>query len=24
MFVFILSDYLSRGWLPRGVWWGLK
>jgi cytochrome c oxidase subunit IV len=24
MFVFILSDYFSRGWLPRGVWWGLK
>jgi cytochrome c oxidase subunit 4 len=21
LLVFILSDYLSRGWLPRPVWW---
>jgi cytochrome c oxidase subunit IV len=21
MFVFILSDYFSRGWLPGGIWW---
>jgi cytochrome c oxidase subunit IV len=21
LFVFVLSDYLSRGWLPGGKWW---
>jgi cytochrome c oxidase subunit IV len=21
LFVFVLSDYLSRGWLPRPKWW---
>jgi cytochrome c oxidase subunit 4 len=21
MFVFVLSDYFSRGWLPGGIWW---
>jgi len=21
LLVFILSDYLSRGWLPRPIWW---
>jgi cytochrome c oxidase subunit 4 len=21
LFVFVLSDYLSRGWLPLGKWW---
>ncbi|MCC6362723.1 MAG: cytochrome C oxidase subunit IV family protein [Bryobacterales bacterium] len=21
MFVFVLSDYFSRGWLPIGQWW---
>lgn len=21
LFVFVLSDYLSRGWLPVGRWW---
>jgi cytochrome c oxidase subunit 4 len=21
LFVFVLSDYFSRGWLPGGKWW---